>query len=63
MGEIVLNKKVSVLYKSVWKYFDYSSAIDVRRERVYMETKRSFYRLIWVTIVSVSGNHKGIIFG
>ena len=53
--------KVIVLCRSVYKYFGQPEATHVRREMVTIETMRRFHLLIWDTIVSDVGYHKGVL--
>ena len=39
--------KVSVLYWSIWEYFDYPTETEVRRERETIDLERKFNRLGW----------------
>ena len=54
-------KKISVLYRLVWKYFNYPAATEMRKEREAINPERRFHRLIWEAIVSYVGDHKGKI--
>ena len=54
-----VSKKVSVLCRSVWKYFDLPEATEVRRERSAIDPEKRFHQLIWDTILSDTDNQKG----
>ena len=49
------------LYQSVCKYFDFPSAVERSRDKVDMDSERSFHWLIWKTTVSELVNHKEMI--
>ena len=53
-----LTNVVSVLYHSVWEYFDYTVATEAGKERLDIETNIMFHLLIWDIIVRYSCKQK-----
>ena len=50
-------KKVIVLYQSVWKYFYYLEAIEVRRESAAIYPEKRSHPLIWNVTIRDEENH------
>ena len=62
MKEIV-RKGNSILCQSVWEYFNYPAATEVRGERAAIEPETGYHWLIWRVILCDAVNHKGVISG
>ena len=61
MREKLVNKKVCVLYLSVYKYFYFPAEKETKRDRTDIESERRFNQLISETIVSDVVNNEEMI--